>query len=50
MFGGGGAFFLLLCCAHHDDGDSLGINDDLVFFVPMPCALEAQTVIKTFCL
>ena len=23
-------FFLLLCCAHHDDGDSLGMNDDLV--------------------
>ena len=22
--------FLLQCCAHHDDGDSLGMNDDLV--------------------
>ena len=24
------SFFLLQCCAHHDDGDSLGMNDDLV--------------------
>ena len=32
---------------------SLGFPGMLIlsfFFVPMPCALEAQTVIKTFCL
>ena len=23
---------------------------EVIFFLPMPCALEAQTVIKTFCL
>ena len=29
--------------------DSL-VHCQMFFFVPMPCALEAQTVIKTFCL